>query len=153
MTHREIASRWGKSREVVSNTVRLLSLPSDVQDAISSGEVSESQGRVLLSLDDPGMQQDVFEQLSRKNMTIRELENHIRRIKGRTVNNPSGEFNPLNRNPELMALSDRLEEFLGTKVDVRRDGGNGKIIINFYSQEELDAVLGKLFKQSDNQSL
>jgi ParB family transcriptional regulator, chromosome partitioning protein len=153
MTQREIASRLGKSREVISNTVRLLSLPSDVQNAIIVGEVSESQGRLLLSLEDPGMQQEVFEQLSRKNMTIRELENHIRRIKGRAMKHSGVESNPLSHNPELMALSDRLEELLGTKVDVRRDGSNGKIIINFYSQEELDSVVGKLFKQSDNQSL
>ena len=152
MTQREIATRLSKSREVVSNTVRLLSLPSEVQDAIARGEVSESQGRVLLSLEDPGLQKELFEKLVKKNMTVRELENHVRKLKGDTHISRDSASNG-SRDPELMDLSDRLEELLGTKVHVRRDGETGKIIINFYSQEELDAVLGKLFRQNDSKSL
>ncbi|MDZ4231365.1 MAG: ParB/RepB/Spo0J family partition protein, partial [Patescibacteria group bacterium] len=151
MTQREIAARLGKSREAISNTVRLLSLPSEIQKAIAEGNVSESQGRMLLSLDDIGMQSTIFGEILKDNLTIRQLEKRIRRAKGQPDKDveKSGEGVP---DLEAEALKNQLEEFLGTKVEVLRDGKSGKIVINFYSQEELNAVLSKFFRQNGSQS-
>ncbi|MEX2053968.1 MAG: ParB/RepB/Spo0J family partition protein [Candidatus Colwellbacteria bacterium] len=150
MAQREIATRLGKSREVVANAMRLLSLPSEIQKAIAEGRVSESQGRMLLSLDDVAMQTSIFGEILKDNLTIRQLEKRIRQVKG-IVSNTAKEN--VNSAPDLEAeaLKNQLEEFLGTKVEVLRDGKSGKIVINFYSQEELNAVLSKFFKQSGSQ--
>ena len=151
MTQREIAARLGKSRESISNTMRLLSLPSDMQTAISEGKISESQGRLLLSVDDPLVRGTLFREAVTQKLTVRDLEARIRRIKGQKYETKSGAKKTLD--PETAALKDQLEELLGTRVDMRREGKSGKIIINFYSQEELDALVGKLLKQNDNQPI
>lgn len=151
MTQREIASKLGKSRESVANTIRLLSLPSEIQNAIGEGRVSESQGRMLLSLEDPKLQSSIFAEILKDNLTVRQLEARIRKAKGmskKIVEEAKiGSF----ADAETKALQEQLEEFLGTKVEVTRDGKSGKIVINFYSQEELNAVLGKFFKQNGSQ--
>ena len=151
MTQREIASKLGKSREAVSNTVRLLSLPSEIQNAIGEGKINESQGRMLLSLEDPKIQSVIFAEVLKDNLSVRQLELRIRKVKGKLTNMENGKKDNPFVSAETDALREQLEEFLGTKVEVTRDGKSGKIVINFYSQEELNAVLQKFFKQSGNQ--
>lgn len=150
LTQREIATRLGKSRAVVANSVRLLSLPTEIQEAIADGTISESHGRLMLSLEDQAMQLAAFSDLKDQNLTVRDLERRIKRVSG---GSKSTEDSTISRDPEVEALREQLEELLGTKVDVKREGKSGKIIINFYSQEELNAVLSKLFRQNDSQSL
>src|SRR3990167_5773313 len=77
LTQREVAARLGKSREVIANTVRLLSLPTMIQDAISKNQISESQGRLLLTVDNQAQQQALFEDLLRSTMSVRELRSRI----------------------------------------------------------------------------
>jgi len=151
MTQREIASKLGKSREAVSNTVRLLSLPSEIQNAIAEGRVNESQGRMLLSLEDPQLQNSIFAELLKDNLSVRQLESRIRMVKGKLSRQEDGKQGSSFVDTETKALQEQLEEFLGTKVEVMRDGKSGKIVINFYSQEELNSVLNKFFKQNGNQ--
>lgn len=151
LTQREIASKLGKSREVVANAVRLLNLPSDIQEAVSQGKINPSQARLLLSIDDIGEQRRMFEETLLGNMSIREMKLKIMKAKESPASEPSF------IKPETLALKERLEEFLGTKVDLREEGDKGKITINFYSQEELNAIVMKLFKENsrggDAQSL
>ncbi|MDD5710927.1 MAG: ParB/RepB/Spo0J family partition protein [Candidatus Colwellbacteria bacterium] len=149
MTQREIAVRLGKSRESISNTVRLLSLPSVMQTAISEGKISESQGRLLLSVDDPKIREVLFREAVNQRLSVRDLETRIRRISGQRHEARSGVKKILD--PETLALKEQLEELLGTRVDMKNDGKSGKIIINFYSQEEFDALVEKLLRQNDNQ--
>lgn len=151
MTQREIAGKLGKSREVVANTIRLLSLPSEIQNAINEGRVNESQGRMLLSLEDPKLQSSIFAEILKDNLTVRQLESRIRKVKGAKASQNGNAHSGHLIDAETEALREKLEEFLGTKVEVMRDGKSGKIIINFYSQEELNAVLNKFFKQSGSQ--
>src|SRR3990167_8994895 len=151
LTQREIASKLGKSREAVSNTVRLLSLPSEIQNAIGEGKINESQGRMLLSLEDPKIQSVIFAEALKDNLSVRQLELRIRKVKGKLDNIENGKKDNPFVSAETDALREQLEEFLGTKVEVTRDGKSGKIVINFYSQEELNAVLEKFFKQNGSQ--
>ena len=81
LTQREIASRLGKSREVVANTLRLLDLPPYIQEAISAGQISESHGRLLLTISDTGTQQKLFQDLVANRLTTRELKNRVRPIR------------------------------------------------------------------------
>lgn len=143
-TQREIAARLGKSREVVANALRLLNLPSEIQDAISSGKVNESQARLLLSMTDIGEQQALYKEIVERNLSVREVRDRI----ARGVNTRTGKRTPKERSlyPEEVALKERLEEVLGTKVDITRaNGTGGRITINFFSPEELRAIIEKFF--------
>lgn len=144
LTQREIAARIGKSREAVANSVRLLQLPSEVQDALSRRLISESQGRLLLAVDDIAEQRAVFENLLKNAMTVRELKSHIerRRITRAAVAPPDS--GPPALDPEAQALKERLETFLGAPVSVQKNGESGKITISFYSGEELNSIIEKL---------
>src|SRR3989344_688634 len=118
MTQREIAIKLGKSRESVSNTVRLLSLPSEIQNAIGEGKVGESQGRMLLSLEDPKLQSSIFAEILKDNLSVRQLDSRIRKVKGNLTGAGVEEKKSSFTDTETKILQEQLEEFLGTKVEV-----------------------------------
>ena len=136
LTQREIATRIGKSRETVANTLRLLHLPSEIQQALEKGIINESHARLLLQIDDISRQQDMFQSILRTKPSVRDLKAIIRRAKtGLSTHYLS---------PELISLQARLEESLGTKTQIDDDGGKGKITINYYSPEELSSLISRL---------
>jgi len=142
LTQREIASRLGKSREAIANSLRLLDLPSYIQDAIAEGKISESHGRLLLSVENPSAQQKLFEELLQSNLTTRELKRKIsilspKKEKSSAISNVSLP------DPEIKILEEKLKSTLGTPVKISRDGKSGKIIIEFYSEEELKNIISK----------
>ena len=140
LTQREIGARLGKSREAVANSVRLLNLPLEIQEAVAAGKLSESQARLLLSLDDIGEQTRMFNEIIGGKMSVREMKTRIERVKMEKTQGTGSHVDP-----ETSALRERLEEFLGTKVDLKDEGSSGSIKINFYSKEELQGILDKLF--------
>lgn len=145
MTQREIALRLGKSREVVANTLRLLDLPSDVQAAIEKNELSESHGRLLLTVSDPAVQQRLLKDLLSRHMTTRELKEQVETLQQpRTPKSVS-------LSPELRALQERLSSELGAPVLIKASGppaGGGKITITFYSEEELNNIIHRFMKET-----
>ncbi|MEX2032931.1 MAG: ParB/RepB/Spo0J family partition protein, partial [Candidatus Colwellbacteria bacterium] len=156
LTQREIATRLGKSREAVANSVRLLSLPSEVQEAVSAGKISESQARLLLSVDDVAQREKLFQEITAGNLTVREISSRVRQWKGKpeSEDTDAGKTSSAIKaiDPELLALKEELETALGAPVELKREGEGGKLTINFYSKEELEGILAK-FKQNDSQSL
>jgi len=147
-TQREIAARIGKSRETIANAVRLLSLPTEVQNAVAGGQISESHARLLLSIDDAGFQKEVFEDVVKYKLNVRETDGRIRRGRGASISRES--IAPIN--PEIESLKSKLEEFLGTKINLQSKGASGKLTISFYSPEELEAIVDKVIKRNDSQS-
>ncbi|MEK7093966.1 MAG: ParB/RepB/Spo0J family partition protein [Patescibacteria group bacterium] len=139
MTQREIATRLGKSRETVANTLRLLDLPFDVQEAIGNGKISESHGRLLLSMKDPAVQDKLFKDLLSKSLTTREL-------RARVAIGDGSHHREKKVVPELKAFQERLTAFLGAPVSINQTGESGRITINFYSHEELESILNHLSK-------
>lgn len=142
LTQREVAVRVGKSREVVANTVRLLNLPTEAQEAVARGKISESQARLLLAIEDMKDQQALLEDLLQNNLTVRELRDRIQIRKAAKA--PSPETPP--QDPATKALEDQLREILGAPVKVQKDGASGKVMINFYSEEELRSIIEKISK-------
>lgn len=142
LTQREIASRLGKSRETVANTLRLLDLPADIQHSIEQGQISESHGRLLLTIDNPGLQQKLFKDLLENRMTTRELYHKARAGKpkqGELIGR-GGE----RATPEVKFLQERLSSELGAPVSIHQAGNSGRITISFYSEEELQNILNRL---------
>ena len=126
LAQREIAMRVGKSREVVANTLRLLNLPSEIQDALSRGEINESQARILLSATDAAEQMRLFRDLLRQKMSVRELR--------RKTQTGTGAVSPL-QNSEHRFWEEQLEEKLGAPVKVIGEKDRGRVVIEFFSEE------------------
>jgi ParB family chromosome partitioning protein len=149
LTQREIASRLGKSREVVANTLRLLDAPSYIQEAVSKGEISESHARLLLAVTEPDAQEKLFRDLLDKHLTTRELRLRIggRKPTSSDPVNPADAGHgatPATISPELLALEEKLSAELGTPVKIAQSEQGGKITILFYSPEELQGILKRL---------
>ena len=136
--HVEIAKKVGKSREYVSNTVRLLSLPQEVLDAISTGKISEGHTRPLLMLGDrPEEQLTLFKEITFKKMSVREAEGIARRIAYDRVRKHT-------LDPEMVEMEEKLTEALGTRVRIDRKDVGGKITIDFFSNDDIRFILDAL---------
>lgn len=142
-TQREIAARLGKSREVVANAVRLLDLPQNIQDAISQGKIGESHGRLLLTIDDQGLQEKMFQDLIGQHLTTRELKLRVDAVRNKTTE----EVVKPEVSPEIQMIQQKLSSELGAPVAIQKHGDTGKITITFYSQEELQSILQKIEKE------
>ena len=144
LTQREIASRLGKSREAIANTVRLLDLPPEIQESLQAGEISESHGRLLLTIDDPALQKRLFRDLLDNRLTTRELKNRAAKAQPEHAGRVAGGVSP-----ELKSLEERLSSELGAPVSIKQHGESGRITINFYSPEELRGILVRLGGDSE----
>lgn len=140
LSHEEISSRVGKSRSAITNTLRLLNLPQSAQAALVGGQISEGHARALLSLPTSQAQTAVLQTILEKDLNVRQTEELVRSLSGhKPVHAPAPETPP-----EIKALEERLRSHLGTKVRLNRRGEGGSVVIHFYSDEELDALVGKL---------
>ncbi|HOX21633.1 MAG TPA: ParB/RepB/Spo0J family partition protein [Candidatus Paceibacterota bacterium] len=148
LPQREIAQRIGKSRETVSNTMRLLQLPSEAQRALQEGKISESHARIILSIQNPEKQRALLGEILSHHLTVRETEILGRRVLGVLPMDESRKMS-LDElgNPMEAEAKNKLEEILGTKVEVKKKGARGKITINFFSEEEFNEILKKICKE------
>ncbi|MDB5254826.1 MAG: ParB-like protein partition protein [Candidatus Nomurabacteria bacterium] len=139
-THTQIGQKMGKSREYVSNTVRLLSLPQEMLDALSMGKINEGHTRPLLMLSSrPEEQATLFKEIQFRKITVREAERIARRIATDKVRKHS-----LIPNAELMQIEQQLQESLGTRVHIEPKEAGGKITIDYFSNDDLDLILNVL---------
>lgn len=137
LTQEEIAQRVGKNRSVVANSLRLLSLPAEIQNKISSGAITPGHARTLLNLADRETQLRLAEKMAQEKLTVRSAEKLV--LKRRAAR----------RSPELPAsfeeVQAKLQQYLSTKVRIHRNQkGRGRIEIHFYSDAELQRVLLKM---------
>ncbi len=141
LSHEEIAARVGKSRVAVTNTLRLLKLPPAVQQALADGRISEGHARALLALSTAQAQAAALHTILAQELNVRQAEALVRRLAGEK---PPPRQKPA-PSPEIVDLERRLEASLGTRVNLNRRGkGNGTLVIHFYSDEELDAIINRL---------
>ena len=146
LTQREIAARLGKSREVIGNALRLLSLPVEIQDALSHNQINESQARLLLSIPNITVQKQLFADLLTKNFSVRELKAKIKNIHNppQAYTQPATFAAQQDEDLEVRHLQNRLKDALGTDVKIDKRGESGKIVISFYSPEELYGVVKRI---------
>lgn len=136
LTWAEVGRKMGKSREYVSNTVRILMLPQDILDALSKGKITEGHTRPLLMLiDRPAEQMTLFKEMMVRKMTVREAEQIARRIAYEKVRKKD-----LFMTPEVVDMEERLAETLGTRVQIEPRERGGRISIDYFSHEELLAL-------------
>ncbi len=136
-THAQIGGKVGKSREHVSNTLRLLALPQEMLDALSQGKITEGHTRPILMLSNrPEEQTVLFKEIMFKKMTVRDAERVARKIAYDRVRKK--EYMP---DPELAELENKLQETLGTRVHIDRRDNGGQIMIDFFSNDDLRMIL------------
>jgi len=146
LMQKEIAGRIGKSRETVANTLRLLTLPVDIQQGLHEGKITEGHARaVLIAGDDQTKQFEVYNAILLDRLNVREAENRARHVSGKA-------FTPRKRasavqDPDLRRWQNELQERLGTRVRLEKLGERGKIVVEFYSDEELRGILDKLIRE------
>lgn len=135
--HHEIARKLGKSREYVSNTIRLLSLPDKMQEAIVCGKVSEGHARPMMMLKDrPEEQETLFKEVLYKKITVREAEHIARKIAQDKVRKKDYDYDP-----EIVEIENKLSQSLGTRVQIERKDIGGKIVIDYFSPNDLRTIL------------
>ncbi len=137
LSHEEIATQVGKSRTAVTNTLRLLKLPANVQQALVDGRISEGHARALLALPTPEAQEAALRVILKQELSVRQTEELVRKLSGhRPVRAPR----PV-PTPEVTALEERLRARLGTRVKLNRFQQGGSLVIHYYSDEELNALI------------
>lgn len=139
LTQEELAKRVGKDRVTIANTLRLLRLPREIQEAVSAGRITAGHARAILQLDTTAAQMHLFRRVVRGQMSVRQAEAAAQRQTGPAGQRkgPAGSRHP---------SEEELSRALGTKVRLRRSGKRGAIVIEFYSDEELDRLIQLLAK-------
>lgn len=139
-SHAEIGRKVGKSREYVSNSLRMLQMPQEIIDALAAGKINEGHTRPILMLNDrPDEQSVLFKEIVYKKMTVREAERIARGIAKDKVRKPE-----LLPDPEIEEMENKLRESLGTRVRIDRKELGGKITIDFFSREDLNTLIQNL---------
>lgn len=139
-THGQIGQKVGKSREYVSNTLRLLALPQEILDALSEGKISEGHTRPILMLTDrPEEQMVLFKEILFKKMTVRDAEKQARRIAYDRVRKKEYILDP-----EIIEMEEKLQETLGTRVHIEKKENGGYITIDFFTNDDLRTILDSI---------
>ncbi len=144
LTQEDVAKRVGKSRSYVANTLRLRNLPEEAKKAILNGRISAGHAKVMLSLATPEEQHAFLERILKEGLTVRASEVLAQRHQRPKASRRTATSNPLQSEEEA------LQRALGTKVSIQLSGGQGKIIITFFSREELTALLHHLTADNDH---
>lgn len=140
LTHGEIGKKMGKSREYVSNTLRLLSLPQEIMDALGEKKIAEGHTRPLLMLADrPAEQLTLFREMVIKKLSVRESEKIARGIATDKVRKKDFNFDP-----QIASYQEKLSESLGTRVSIEKKEVGGKIVIDYFSPNDLQTILDLL---------
>lgn len=139
ISHAETAAKIGKSREYVSNSIRLLGLPEHMQQSIIDREMSEGHARALLALNDrPEERETLFKEILVKKLPVRAAERIARSIAQERVRKHH------RKTPEMIEFEKTLTETLGTRVIIEASADGGRVTIDFFSPEDLSAIVAAL---------
>jgi len=146
VTQADLSTELGKSKPTISNTLRLLELPDDMQKAVQFEQISEGHARALLMVKDALERSKLFKLTLEQNLSVRAVEQLAKRIEeGKHLKDASTQTmkpRPI-KSADIQAIEKNLEHALGTRVEVqtKRDGKSGRIVIHFYSLNDFDKIL------------
>ncbi len=141
LSHMQVAKKVGRSREYVSNSIRLLALPDYMLSALRQAEISEGHGRTLLMLNDRPEEQDVvYREILLKKLSVREVERIVRKIATDKVRKKS----PMDFDTELIEMEKQFMETLGTRVQIQKTDYGGRLTIDYFAVEDLEEMLKKM---------
>ena len=142
-TQEQVAERMGKDRSTVANFIRLLKLPPDIQLAVRNGLLSMGHARALINVDTVDKQLFIYKEIKEKGLSVRQTEELVRNIYKQ-----SGAVKKVSKNslpPAYQKIEDNLATYFSTRVKLKHSrNGNGQIIIDYYSQDELTKILQQM---------
>jgi len=144
LSQQEISLRVGKSRSAVANTLRLLDLPQEIQKGLEENKITEGHARALLGVRDVVAQLAFYNDVVQKNLSVRDVEEMARAQAMQAGTRKERITRTLD--PEVREFQSKLEGALGTKVRLKGGTGRGKIVVEFYSREELQSILARILK-------
>ncbi len=143
MTHEDIGRQVGRDRSTVANTLRLLNLPLEAKRAVTEGRISEGHARVVLTIEESDKQMEFLNLMLQSNWTVRQAEEYARAFRGATGTKAKAEARIAQTNDLTQSLSD----YLGAKVSQVTTARGGKLVIEYYSDEELDRIYRAIQRQ------
>jgi ParB family chromosome partitioning protein len=141
VTQEKISEALGKSRVAITNTLRLLKLPHEIQEEMKKGRISFAHGRALLEIEDANYQRKLVQDVISKNLSVRELESLVKSSRPKSVKRKIGQGQ---REPLVAILEEQLQQALATKVRISKRKKRGHINIEFYSQEDLERIVNAI---------
>lgn len=149
LTQERVAQVLGKARVTITNILRLLKLPQEIQEDIRNNRISFAHGRALLEIVDPNQQRRLAKEIVSKGLSVNELENLIKMHRPK-ISKPRRP--PTTREAYLAVLEEELQQFLATKVRISKRKKRGHILIEFYSDEELQRIALKIRGEGRDES-
>ena len=149
MTQEKVSERVGKSRTAISNYLRLLKLPAQVQMALQNKEIDMGHARALLAIDSPSLQVKLFKEIQKNGYSVRKVEEMVKKLKnGEDIVSGKKKIASNQQMPqEYSALREHLSDFFKTKVQMTWSAsGKGKISIPFANEEDLERIMSMLDK-------
>lgn len=142
LTQEEISEILGKARVTITNTLRLLKLPLEVQEEIKKNRITFGHGKALLEIEDPNQQRRLLQTIIANTLSVRELENLIKGHHAKLGKRKMRQISA--RDPYLAVLEEELQHALATKVRISKRKKRGHILIEFYSQEDLERIITRI---------
>ena len=140
LTQEMIAEKVGKSRTAVTNTLRLLKLSRNIKEDLISGKLSMGHARALLGLDNAGQMEVLRKEIFKQDLTVRQTESRVSRLKQPVPTKPVSLVSK--KNIFIKDLAKEFERRLGTKVDIKPTKKGGKLVVTYYSDDDLDRIKG-----------
>lgn len=139
LTQEEVAKRLAKSRSSIANTLRMVNLPGEIRQALVEGRIGEGHAKYLVGLEDEEKQMNLFKKILRNNLTVSDTSEEARKMGG--TRQARIKINYTDKDKEFA-----LREFFGARIEIKRKGRGGQIIIDFYNDEELGEIVAKVKK-------
>ena len=136
LTQEEVGKRVGKKRATVANSLRMLDLPQIIKEGLVSRKISAGLAKVILSAEGEQERIKLYNKIIKFALTVHKAEAEVRKIKGIIESD--------NKDVEIAEKEDSLRKVLGTKVAINKNGPRGQVVIDFYSNQELDEIIKKI---------
>lgn len=149
LTQDEVATRVGKKRSTVANSIRLLKLPDDMQHALAAGTISSGHARALLSVFNPADQRVLFGRITGQGMSVRQAEQQASEMNGASRSVKKMDKNPASdkRDPDYVNIEQKFIDALGTKVQLKGDFTKGTVTIQYFTKDDLDRIYNRIVEK------
>lgn len=137
LNQEEVAKKVGKKRSTISNSIRLLNLPEDLQLSLNKGDLSAGHARALLSIDKPNIQRTIFNKIKSDKMSVRATEKMVNEYGTSKKETQKESY----KDPDIQYIEQKFIDIFGTKVQLKGDMNKGKIEVTYYSKDDLSRIV------------
>jgi ParB family chromosome partitioning protein len=144
LTQEQVALKVGKNRSTVTNFLRLIKLPEDIQQALRENKISMGHARALLSFDSPDLMIEAYNRVLNGGLSVRDTESLVKNFNNKKISAPKSEEKQ-EKSADIKELEDKLRHHLSTEVKINsKNNRSGKIVIDFYSEDDFERILEQI---------